>query len=56
MKTPQKFTTIKIWASTLTKLRLISAYSGKRMVAIIDRLATKKLNEIEKEQDATNKN
>jgi len=34
--TNRDLTTIKLWKCTLLNLRLLSAYSGKRMVEILD--------------------
>lgn len=47
--------TIKIWADTLPKLRLLYALTGESMVAIIDRLVSQELERIQKEekQDAS---
>jgi hypothetical protein len=42
--------TIKIWASTLPKLRLIYALTGESMVSVIDRLVTQEVERIQKEQ------
>lgn len=44
----KEHTTIKIWMETLKKLRLLSAYSGERMVAVLDRLITAELDRIER--------
>lgn len=41
--------TIKIWADTLPKLRLLYALTGESMVAIIDRLVTQELKRIQRE-------
>ncbi len=42
--------TIKIWANTLPKLRLIYALTGESMVAVIDRLVAQELERIQKER------
>ena len=42
--------TIKIWAITLPKLRLIYALTGESMVSVIDRLVSQELERIQKER------
>jgi hypothetical protein len=38
--TMKKFITIKVWADTLQKLRLVSAHRGKSIVSILDEIIT----------------
>ena len=42
--------TLKIWADTLPKLRLLYALTGESMVSIIERLVTQELERIQREQ------
>jgi len=42
-----KQTTIKVWHTTLKKLRMLYALTGKSMVAILDRLVTDELERIQ---------
>lgn len=43
-----KYQTIKVWKTTLEKIRMIYAFTGETMVSIIDRLVTIELNRIER--------
>lgn len=42
-----KSQTIKIWKSTLKKLRMIYGMTGEKMVAILDRLVSAELGRVE---------
>lgn len=44
-----KSQTIKMWKSTLKKLRFIRAYTGEQMVVILDRLVRVELETHERE-------
>ena len=44
------YQTIKIWKSTLKKLRMIHAFTAESMVAIVDRLVRIELERVEREQ------
>mgnify|MGYP006967020792 CR=1 FL=1 len=44
------YQTIKIWKSTLEKLRLIYAMTGEQQVKILDRVISKELIEVSNEQ------
>ena len=44
----QEHVTIKIWRSTLSKLRLLAGMREKAMVKILDKLITKELEMIRK--------
>ena len=39
---------IKVWRTTLNKLRLIYALKGEKMVEIVDRLVTVELEKLQK--------
>ena len=54
--TMEKFITIKIWAKTLQKLRLVSAYRGKSIVSILDETITEVLEQVENERKNDNPN
>jgi hypothetical protein len=41
---------IKIWITTLTKLRMIYALTGESMVKIIDRLVGEELKKVEEKK------
>jgi len=45
-----KTQTIKIWKSTLKKLRMIYALTGESMVSILDRLVRVELERVERHQ------
>lgn len=51
--TTVKTQTIKIWKSTLKKLRMIYALTGESMVSILDRLISEELTKVESLQDGT---
>lgn len=43
--------TLKLWADTLPKLRLLYALTGESMVAIVDRLVTEELERVQRVQE-----
>jgi len=45
----EKSQTIKIWKTTLKKLRLLYAYTGKQMVILLDELVSEALEKYQKE-------
>lgn len=46
-----KYTTLRIWTSSVQKLRLIYALTGETMVNILDRLLTDELKRIQESHD-----
>jgi hypothetical protein len=56
MGTPD-YQTTRIWTRTLKKLRLIAAFTGERMVQVLDRLAEAELDRLRRgEQHGTDGN
>jgi hypothetical protein len=51
MKQEDKYTTLRIWTSSVQKLRLIYALTGETMVKILDRLLTDELKRIQASHD-----
>ena len=47
MKQDDKYTTLRIWTSSVQKLRLIYALTGETMVKILDRLITEELKRLQ---------
>ncbi len=45
--TCMEYQTMRVWTSTLKKLRRIYAETGESMIAIVDRLATQELKRIQ---------
>lgn len=50
MKQEDRYTTIRIWSSSVKKLRQIYALTGETMVKILDRLLTEELQRVQELQ------
>jgi hypothetical protein len=48
----ETYKTTRIWAKTLTKLRLIAALTGTSIVRLLERLATEELSRLEAQKQA----
>lgn len=48
----EAYKTTRIWAKTLTKLRLIAALTGTSIVSVLERLATEELHRLEAQKRA----
>lgn len=46
---------MRIWRSTVKKLRMIYAMTGERMVSILDRIITVELERVEREEEECEK-
>jgi hypothetical protein len=44
-----QYTQLRIWRTTLNKLRMIYAMTGESMIAVVDRLAEQELQRIQDE-------
>jgi len=42
--------TFKIWKTTLEKLRMLYALTGKSMVSIVDRLVTQEIERVQRKE------
>lgn len=49
--TCMEYSTLRIWTSTLKKLRRIYAETGESMIAIVDRLAEQELQRLGNDSD-----
>ena len=50
-KQEQQYETIRIWSTSVKKLRLIYALTGETMVKILDRLLTAELQRVQELQN-----
>ena len=48
----RKFQTIKMWKSTLLRLRMIYAFTGESMASILDRLIVAELERVKKDAES----
>lgn len=46
----EDYTNMKVWNTTIRKLRLIFGMTGEKMVSILERLVTAELERLQKEQ------
>ena len=43
--------TIKVWTDTYRNLRILAAYTGEKIVTLLNRLITEELNKVNKSND-----